>query len=100
MRAENRTRRKKVYDNSTLRVSSQFEHVKNEMSTQTNESLNDEIAHVLARADSASRRRDRSSGSGRARGRTARGTARGTAMRTARGATAIEFVFIQETGQN
>jgi hypothetical protein len=60
MKAENRTRRKKVFDDLTLRVSSQFEHVKNEMSTQMNKFLNDQIAQILARIDSTSRRRDRS----------------------------------------
>ncbi len=66
---ENRTRRKKVFDNSTLRVSSQFEHVKSEMSTQMNEPLNDQIAQILTRTDSTSRRRGRSRESERARER-------------------------------
>jgi Skp family chaperone for outer membrane proteins len=69
MRAENRTRRKEAFDDSTLRVSSQFEHVKNEMSTQMNESLSDQIAQILVRTDSKSRRRDRSRESERARER-------------------------------
>jgi uncharacterized membrane protein YgcG len=72
--AENRTRREEVFDNSTLRVPSQFEHVEGEMSTQMNEPLDDQIAQILARTDSTSRRRGRSRGSGRARGR---GRARG-----------------------
>ncbi len=67
MKAENRTRRKKAFDNSTLRVSSHIKHVKNEMSTQMNESLNDQIAQILARTNSTSRRRDRSRESERAR---------------------------------
>ncbi len=57
---QNRTRREETFDNFTLRVSSQFKHVKNEIRTQMNEFLNDQIAHVLDRANSASRRRDRS----------------------------------------
>ncbi len=66
---ENRTRRKEVFDNSTLRVSLQFEHVKNKMSTQMNEFLNDQIASILAHTDSTSRRRDRSQENERARER-------------------------------
>jgi ATP-dependent RNA helicase DDX46/PRP5 len=66
---QNCTRREETFDNFTLRVSSQFEHVKSEISTQMNELLNDQIAHVLDRVDSASRRRDRSRESERARKR-------------------------------
>jgi hypothetical protein len=64
----NELEKSEVFDNFTLREPSQFEHEEGEMSTQMNESLNDEIAHVLACADPASRRRGRHRESGRARG--------------------------------
>jgi hypothetical protein len=69
MRAENRTRRKEAFDDLTLRVSSQFKYMKSEISTQMNESLNDQIAQILAHIDLTSRRRDRSRESERARRR-------------------------------
>ncbi len=65
--AKNRIRKEEAFDNFILRMSSQFEFVQEKMIESMNENLNEDVARMLARVDSTSRRRGRSRESERAR---------------------------------
>ncbi len=58
--AIDRIKREKIFDNFTLRKSSQFEFVQQKMIESINENLNEDVTRMLARVDSTFRRRERS----------------------------------------
>lgn len=61
---ENRTRRQEAFENSIFRELSQFERVEGEIAAQNRDFLDADIAQVLHRAASITRRRGRPLGVG------------------------------------
>jgi hypothetical protein len=58
--ATNRIRREEIFDNFTLRKSSQFECVQQKMIESMNKNLDEDVTRMLVRVDSTSRRCERS----------------------------------------